>query len=363
MPKSVYIHIPFCTHICAYCDFCKFFYEPDWVRDYLTALKSEIERAQIKEKIDTLYIGGGTPSCLSMTELTELFQIVNTIPRSKECEYTIECNIEHMTTEKIELCARFGINRISYGVQSFQKRLLHKLERGHTKESVRLMIDATKRAGIENINVDFIYAIPGETMEELLDDLHEFLTLDIPHISTYALMICEHTKFGVNGIEPMEEDSDALMYQTIERILESHGYEHYEVSNYAKQGAKSRHNLVYWNNETYYGFGLSASGYIDHTRYTNTRSIKQYLKGNDRLEEQVLSVQEEMENELMLGLRKLEGVSKEEFWKKFHTRIEEKFPIQKLVKEGQLAETEESIKIPKDGIYVENNVLMQLIGE
>lgn len=363
MPKAIYIHIPFCKHICSYCDFCKFFYRSDWVEEYLIALEKELESYHIKDKVRTIYIGGGTPSVLSVQQLKKLFEMIATIPREDDYEYTIECNVETMSMEKLELMKQCGINRISYGVETTHERHLKNLERSHTFDMVKEWIDKTKEIGIQNISVDLIYALPTETLEEVKEDVDRILSLDVPHVSMYSLIIEEHTKFSAKNVQAISEDLDYEMYQYICNTLKQHGYEHYEVSNFARPHFSSRHNLVYWNNEEYYGIGLGASGYIGNVRYTNTRSLNQYFNGVYRKEEEVLSLQETMENEMMLGLRKMEGVSQHRFFEKYQRKMEDVFPIETLLKQRKLEKKEDYISIPKDKIYVSNEILLELFDD
>ena len=220
-----------------------------------------------------------------------------------------------------------------------------------------------KEIGIQNISVDLIYALPTETLEEVKKDVDLILSLDVPHVSMYSLIIEEHTKFSAKNVQAISEDLDYEMYQYICNTLKQHGYEHYEVSNFARPHFSSRHNLVYWNNEEYYGIGLGASGYIGNVRYTNTRSLNQYFNGVYRKEEEVLSLQETMENEMMLGLRKMEGVSQHRFFEKYQRKMEDVFPIETLLKQRKLEKKEYYISIPKDKIYVSNEILLELFDD
>ncbi len=359
--KSVYIHIPFCETICSYCDFCKVLYHKKWVDQYLEALEKEIKERYQQEEIDTIYIGGGTPSSLSMNQLTKLFQITNQFHKSDQVEFTIECNVEHITEEKLELFKKAGINRISYGVQTFHTNYLAYLNRHHTKEEVREKIELTKRY-IPNINVDLMYAFQNETIEEVKEDIELFLALEIPHISTYSLIIESHTVLGIKE-QYIDDGLDSNMYETICHDLKQHDFLHYEVSNFCKPGYQSKHNLTYWNNEHYYGFGMGASGYVNHIRYTNTRSINHYLLGHYDYQKEELTKQVEMENEMILGLRKLEGVSLSNFYQKYQKQVEEVFDIASLIKKGLLEVQNGYIKIPEDKIYLSNEVLVNFIGD
>lgn len=361
--KSVYIHIPFCSSICTYCDFPKFFYRTDWVKLYLEQLNKEINIYYKHEKVKTLYIGGGTPSSLSIDEIKQLFSILKIFDLSECLEFTFECNIENMTEEKAIFLKQSGVNRISIGIETFQSKYLQFLNRHHKQEDVKKKIEMLKKIGFDNINVDFMYAFFSETVEDVKKDLEEFLALDIPHISTYSLMIEPHTVLGVKQVPLIEEELDEQMYREIEKVLEKNGYFHYEISNFSKKNYESKHNLVYWNNEEYYGFGLGAAGYIDKIRYENTKNWHQYLSGNYQMESHKLSKNERIENELILGFRKLNGISLSDFQKKYHKNLKEYAVIKKLLKEGSLIELNGNIKLNDKFIYISNQILCQLMGE
>ena len=362
MITSFYIHIPFCKQICNYCDFCKLYYKKEWVEDYLVALKKEILDRYQNETLKTIYIGGGTPSVLTTDELEELLTITTLLHREKDYEFTFECNIESITLEKLQLLKKYGVNRISYGVETFHPKYLKYLNRHHTKEEVFEKIKLTKQY-FSNINVDLMYALTGETVEEVKEDLETFLLLEVPHISTYSLIIEPHTVLYNQNITPIDDEIDEKMYKTICHILKTHGYEHYEVSNFAKPNYQSQHNLTYWNNSEYYGCGLGASGYISGVRYTNTRSLSHYLKGNYQYLEEPLTMDQKMEEEMILGLRKIEGVSIQTFQNKYHIDMKQIFPINKLLEEGKLKQENGFVFIPEEQIYLSNEVLIYFIGE
>lgn len=358
---SVYIHIPFCKTICSYCAFCKMFYNELLVDQYLKAIEEEIKSHQIKTPLKTIYIGGGSPSCLTLDETKKLLDMINTLPKDKNYEYTIECNIENLEIEKLKLYKHYGINRLSIGVQTVQEKFLPYLNRCHTKEEVKKIISLAKEQGFTNINVDLIYGIPNQSIKDLLDDLKFFVKQDITHISTYSLMIEEHTKLYIDKIKPIDEELDQKMYQQIIDFLKKNNFKHYEISNFCKEGYQSRHNLVYWSNLPYYGFGLGSSGYIDNTRYTNTRSLNDYIKKKWILEQEELSKQDEMTYEMILGLRKLSGVKKERFFEKYGKRIEDVFDYQEHIDNGLLIEDNNSLKIPEDKLYLSNLALVSFV--
>ncbi len=355
--KSVYIHIPFCSNICSYCDFPKIYYHKKWINDYLEALNREIELRYKGELIETIYIGGGTPSSLEIEELEKLFSIIKKI-KSNYLEFTIECNLDNLTKEKIDLFKRNNINRISIGIESFDKKNLKFLNRNLNNLE---LIPFMKKIGIDNINVDLIYALPTESKKTLINDIDKLLELDVPHISTYSLIIEPHTMIYNKKIENIDDFLDLEMYNIICSKLKA--YNHYEISNFSKKGYESKHNLTYWNNEHYYGFGMGASGYIDNIRYTNTKSINEYIKGNYILEEEKLDIKETMENEMILGLRKLEGVNISNFKKRYNKEIKEVFKIDKLIEEGKLLIENDYIKINSKYLYVSNEILINFIGD
>jgi oxygen-independent coproporphyrinogen-3 oxidase len=358
---SVYIHIPFCSTICSYCDFCKVNYNKRWITSYLDALDKEIDSTYKDEQVRTLYIGGGTPTSLDIDELEKLFKIIKRFDLSKLEEFTIECNIENLTREKLILFKNNKVNRLSIGVQSFNQKHLKYLNRNYDKKQIFKIIEESKKLGFDNINVDLIYAIPNETLKELKKDLKYFIKLKISHISTYSLIVEENTKLYINIAKDIDEDLNYEMYKYINKLLIKHGYSHYEVSNYAKDGYQSKHNLVYWNNEHYYGFGVGASSFIGNIRYDNTKSITNYIKGNYIYQKEKLSKRKMMENEMILGLRKLDGVKKNIFYQKYHKKIEDVFEIKDLIKEEYLKEDKNNIYIPEEKIFISNNVLINFI--
>jgi len=360
--KSAYIHIPFCDTICSYCDFCKFIKNKKWISKYLNLLNQEIKTNYKGEELNTIYIGGGTPSCLDLNELNELFKIIKIFKISKNLEFTFECNIENITEEKLKLLYKNGVNRLSIGVQTFNNKYLKYLNRNHTEETIKEKILLAKKIGFKNINIDLIYGLKNQTINDLIYDLDKFLELDITHISTYSLIIEPHTMLYINNESNIDEDLDYDMYNTIIDKLKSNGYKHYEISNFAKEGYESRHNLTYWNNNEYYGFGLGASGYINNVRYDNTKSINEYFKGNYLLDKHELDIKETIENEFILGLRKIDGINKEKFYNKYKINIESIDIVKKLLKEDKLLENEKNIYINPKYIYVSNDILIEFIN-
>ena len=353
---SIYIHIPFCKTICSYCDFCKFYYNEKWVDNYLIALKKEIKSKYKNEPINTIYIGGGTPTSLNIKQLEKLLKLTKLFNFEK-IEFTVETNAD-LSLDKVKLLKQYGVNRISIGVQTVNPKHLKFLNRNHTKEEVINLVNLLKQYDF-NVNVDLMYGMPNQTLKELEEDLDFILSLDVNHISTYSLIIEPHTKIYIDNVANIDEDLDYQMYQLINKKLKN--YVHYEISNFAKEGYYSKHNLVYWNNLEYYGFGIGASGYIDGVRYDNTRSYQNYINGKYILESHKLSKGEKIENEFILGFRKLEGINILDFKTKYDMNILDIDIVKKLLKEGKLSVDNGYLKINPKYIYISNTILVNFI--
>ena len=358
---AVYIHIPFCNYICAYCDFCKVFYNKEYVSKYLDALEKEIKVNYKGEVITSLYIGGGTPSSLSIDELKKLFNIISVFNLSKDCEITMEANADSLSLDKIKLLKDFGVNRVSLGVETINENLQDILERRTSKDVVIKCINNLKNIGITNINVDLIYAIEGETLNDLKKDIDFLLSLDVTHISTYSLIIEDNTKLKINGIKNIDKSIDREMYDMISSILKNNNYIHYEISNFSKEGYLSKHNLKYWYNLEYYGFGVGASSYIDNIRYSNTRSITNYIGGKNIIDKDIVTIKDKIYYEIMLGFRTDMGINKNNFKNKYNINIEEIFNYKLLVKNNILEETSNYLKVREEYFYVLDEVILKFL--
>lgn len=359
--RSVYIHIPFCKSICSYCDFCKVFYYEKWAHEYLLRLKDEIEDFYQNDEIKSIYIGGGTPSALSLKEIEFLLELTKKLKKSLNLEFTFECNLDDINEDFLKILKQYQVNRLSIGIQTFQKHLLKLLGRNHTYEDAFEKMKLIRSFGFHNVNLDLIYAIPSETKKDLMNDLKLFLKLKPDHISTYSLMIEPHTLLFSKSIKPIDECIDSEMYKIIYKFLKKKKYVHYEISNFALLNRESIHNLTYWNNEEYYGFGVSASGYLENIRYTNTKNLLKYLKGNIDPVREILSKQDIMDNEMMVGLRKRKGICVQEFQEKYHVILEDVYPIKPLLKNGDLKLKNGYLFIPFEKVYVSNEILLKMI--
>ncbi|HFU4228575.1 TPA: radical SAM family heme chaperone HemW [Streptococcus suis] len=373
-PTSAYIHIPFCTQICYYCDFSKVFIKNQPVDEYLSGLMEEVKFYDLPT-LRTLYIGGGTPSALSADQLDFLLtNLENLLDLSQLEEFTIEANPGDLTADKIEVLKKSKCNRVSLGVQTFDDRMLKKIGRSHNQAQIYETIASLKAAGFHNISIDLIYALPGQTMEQVKDNVAKALELDIPHMSLYSLILENHTVFmnrqRRGNLHLPNEDVESDMFDYILRELEKNGFEHYEISNFTKPGFESRHNLMYWDNAEYYGLGAGASGYLDGMRYRNRGPIQHYLKairekGHSRLHEEFLSKTEQMEEEMFLGLRKKTGVSIERFEEKFGISFEERYGqvVRDLINEGLLQEENHWLRMTKKGLFLGDTVAERFIIE
>ena len=323
MIKSAYLHIPFCEHICHYCDFNKVFLQGQPVDEYIQMLKKEMQ-LQLKsyptDQLDTIFVGGGTPTSLSEQQLARLCEFIKEeLPFNKKSgEYTFEANPGDLSREKLEILYHAGVNRLSFGVQSFNDELLQKIGRTHRAHDVYETIELAKEVGFTNISIDLIYGLPGQTMDDFQDTMERALALDLPHYSSYSLIVEPKTVFynlmqkGKLQLPP--QDLEASMYEQVMETMEKHGLHQYEISNFAKNGFESRHNLTYWNNLEYYGIGAGAHGYTAGKRIANHGPLKKYMNSliNGELpvlEEHLVPLNEQMEEEMFLGLRKKEGVS------------------------------------------------------
>ena len=372
-PTSAYVHIPFCTQICYYCDFSKVFIKNQPVDSYLEHLLQEFHSYDI-QKLRTLYIGGGTPTALSASQLEVLLEgLTKNLDLSMLEELTIEVNPGDLDDDKIAVLKNSVVNRVSLGVQTFDDKMLKKIGRSHTEKDIYENIDRLKLAGFDNISIDLIYALPGQTMEQVKDNVAKAIALDIPHMSLYSLILENHTVFMNRmrrGKLPLpKEELEAEMFEYIIAELERAGFVHYEISNFSKQGFESRHNLMYWDNAEYYGIGAGASGYVDGVRYKNHGPIRHYLKaveeGNARITEEHLTLREQMEEEMFLGLRKKSGVSMARFEEKFERSFQELYGdiVKDLIQQGLMQVEGDRVRMTKRGIFLGDTVAERFILE
>lgn len=383
---GLYIHIPFCKQKCSYCDFCSYANKESFIKRYIQCVLKEIIEVGNNNKIDfengkddlflvkTIYIGGGTPSLIDSKYIVQIIEDIKlNFEIDEKAEITIEVNPGTVTLEKLEDYKRAGINRLSIGLQSTHGHLLKEIGRIHTYLDFLDTFRFAREAGFENINVDLMIGIPNQTLEEVKDSIEEIVSMEPEHISVYSLILEENTplfKKVEEGLELPNEDLERKMYWAVKQTLEQNNYIHYEISNFAKKGYESKHNLDCWNQKEYIGFGIAAHSYTNGIRYSNIENIEQYIKNydEDKTEENLVFHEkqdmEAMQKEYMLlGLRKIDGVSIQEFKIKFvanpvflyHSELE------KLVNEELLEIDGDQIKLTNKGLDLANIVWEEFI--
>lgn len=361
--KALYIHIPFCNHICDYCDFPKLQYFRSFAEKYLEALEKEINGYQIDNQLETIYIGGGTPTALEDDLFKRLLSIVEPYSRSVK-EYTIEANPESLSLEKLKMMKTFGVNRISIGVESTDDEILKLINRHHTFLDVKTAVLNARKMGFDNLNADLIIGLPHVNNDRFIDDLRNILSLDVEHISCYSLTVHENTMFYLRGINEPTDEFARTLYDIAEKMLKDNGFIHYEVSNWAKPNRESLHNFTYWKDEEYYGVGLGAAGYVHGVRYLNTRSLNKYLDGQIIAEEEVVSKEDDKTYFVMLNLRTNQGIDLEEYKARFNEDllIANKTTIDDFIKSGHLYLDEEKKRLiaTYDGMMILDQIIMEL---
>ena len=364
-PTSLYVHIPFCHHICAYCDFAKVYYHAKWADDYLEVLQKELADRQANRPFETVFIGGGSPSALNEKQLEKLLQIL-ALPLDNPKEATIEVNPEDMTFEKAELLAKAKIDRVSIGVQTFDATILKELGRHHTLQDVEKTVEMLVAVGIQRISFDLIYGLPHQSLSHLQKDLEIIKRFPmVTHISFYNLILEEHTRFAKEGVTLPDEKWLLEAQKIIVEGLARQGFKRYEVSNYAKEGQASLHNQVYWHNERYIGIGCGASGYIDQIRYDNTKSLSYYLKGKILAQETRLEIEDEIFEHLMLGLRLCKGISLKGFELRYNQDVFEIYgeKLSQYIRLGYLELVDDYLRTTPLGMDILDEMLLGLMDE
>ena len=361
MSNSVYIHIPFCESKCKYCSFVSYidFKEKD---RYINALLKEINYYYRGETLKTLYIGGGTPSLLDIADVEKIITKFIFIPDF--CEITFEMNPDDADYGYLKKLHDAGVNRISIGSQSFDDEILSEIGRRHNSAQIFNAVEQAKKAGFKNISLDLIYGLPKQTVEKFEKDLKTAVNLGVSHISTYGLKIEEPSYYYLNKPDSIpDDDIQADMYIKLNEYLEGQGYKRYEISNFAKAGYESKHNLNYWNNREYYGFGAAAHGYKFGVRYSNFKILEDYIRHPLKKESQhFVSTREKFEEEIFLGFRKSSGINTKLIKEKYYIDFDEKFKsvIDKYLPE-YLEETAEGYKLTLKGILLSNVILSEFV--
>ncbi|NLK98552.1 MAG: oxygen-independent coproporphyrinogen III oxidase [Epulopiscium sp.] len=375
---GLYIHIPFCQSKCYYCDFASYANKNEQMASYVSALKEEINQYGIllqNHQINTIFIGGGTPTVLSPHLLRTILQsLFHNFNIKSEAEITIESNPGTLDLEKLQLLKECHVNRLSIGLQAYQNSFLKDLGRIHTVEEFVQNYYLARSLGFNNINIDLMFSLPNQTLEDWMDTLKNVTLLNAEHISCYSLTIEEDTPFGQweaeGRIKLNDAEADRAMYHYAGWYLNKMGYKQYEISNFSKAGFSSQHNLVYWTYKPYIGMGLGAHSFYNGERYHNTYNLDQYIK----LSGSIADLKEDAENislpmqyaeYMFLGLRLLEGISVEQFNHTFQVSFEKLFgkKIEKLVKLGLVENNKNIIRLTPKGLDVSNTVFAEFLPE
>ncbi|ULL17679.1 oxygen-independent coproporphyrinogen III oxidase [Paenibacillus sp. H1-7] len=376
-PQAVYIHIPFCTNKCHYCDFNSYVLKGQPVMDYLDALEREMEQTATlvpPRQIETIFVGGGTPTVLLPDQMESFLRRVKTYfpDQAPNIEFTMEANPGTTDLEKLQAMKEGGVNRISFGVQSFDNALLEGIGRIHNTDDVYRSLENARKVGFTNMSIDLMFGLPKQTVATMNDSLDKALALDLPHYSIYSLKVEEntlfHTLYQKNQLPLPEEDEELDMFLLIMNRLKDAGYTQYEISNFAKPGFESRHNSMYWLNRSYYGIGAGAHGYTRGIRHINIKGVQPYIDatrtGLPILEKHEVSEQDAMEDFMMVGLRLLKGVRSADFYTQFQRELESVFGsvLNKLLSQKLLEKTADGYRLSEQGVLLGNEVFGEFLG-
>lgn len=366
-PEAAYVHVPFCAHRCGYCNFTLVAGRDDLVEPYLNAIELELGALKSARPVQSLFLGGGTPTHLALEPLERLLTLVRTwFPPKSDCEFSIEANPADLGPAKVELLEQAGVTRVSLGAQSFDDAKLRLLERDHRAADVRRAVELL-RGRFASVSLDLIFAAPNETLAGWQRDLHEALRLEPDHISTYGLTYERGAAFYGrllrNELTRLDEELERQLYAAAIDTLTAAGFEHYEVSNFAKVGHRCRHNEVYWTGRTYFAVGPGAARYIDGRRETNHRSVTTYLKrvlaGESPVDQsETLSAEDRAREMLVLGLRRLDGIDRAEFAERTGFDVDSLVgsPLARFVESGLMSDQNGRVKLTRDGLFVSDSI-------
>lgn len=372
MGVGLYIHIPFCKSKCMYCDFCSFSGKENMMMEYTHALSKEILIAGRGRSIETVFIGGGTPTYLSLEAWELIGQSLREINIKDKAEFTVECNPGTIEVDKLNMLKKIGVNRISIGLQAWQDRLLKGIGRIHTKDQFAESFKMVRAYGFNNINVDIMFGLPNQTLKDLKETIEEVAKLNPEHISCYSLIVEENTPFGKmyerGELKLPDEDLEREMYDESVRLLGENGYKQYEISNFSKEGFQCKHNIKYWKAEEYIGCGLAAHGYLDGVRYRNEENIKKYIKivnetGLSTVESYKNTMKDNIEEFMFMGLRMTKGVSEDEFYNRFGISIWKLYEevINKFIKLNYLEYKDRHLSIKSKALGISNSIMCEFI--
>lgn len=359
--KALYLHVPFCKTICAYCDFCHVIYQDNIVDKWLHNIALELAELDLND-LSTIYIGGGTPTSLSNDQLNQLLSLLSPYANNID-EYTVEVNPETMNDDKYYILQKYGVNRISMGLQSTNDRLLKMMNRKHSFNDVKHVINKFKEVGIDNISLDLMYSLPTQTIAEFKESIELACSLDIKHISLYSLTIEENTIFKRLGYESLDDDTEADMYEMACALLPSLGFKQYEISNFGKLGYESKHNQAYWNYDNFYGVGCGASGKENNIRYDNVDNVYQYVKDYHQRSIIELSEEDMMFENIMMSLRMVKGLDIDVFNRRYNTDFLKRYEgvIAKMVDAGLVIVDEGYLRCSDYGLRIANTVIEEFM--
>lgn len=377
LPSSLYIHIPFCASKCYYCDFNSYVASEGVIDRYLSALDRELALLAEEERwepLRTVFFGGGTPTLLPHRQMERLLSMLHRrFSLRSDAEVTMEANPGTVDLDKLRIMREGGVNRLSFGVQSFDETLLKRLGRIHDRQQVYQSYNWARRAGFTSINLDLMFALPGQTVEQFQDSLQRSVAMQPEHVSAYSLIIEEGTPFATwyerGQISLPPEDDEVRMVTLLCETMQKHGYDRYEISNFAKEGYACEHNQVYWRNEPYLAAGAGAHGYVQNVRYVNERSVDAYIARALRGERPVIQrewVPERIQREdtMMLGLRMREGVTFQRFYQRHHVAMQECFggEIERLEAMTLIERDSRGIHLTEKGFLLANEAFAAFLS-
>jgi oxygen-independent coproporphyrinogen-3 oxidase len=371
-PRAAYLHIPFCAHHCGYCDFAIAVHQDHQIDRYLDALALELATLGAPQPVDTIFLGGGTPTHLSAPQLERLLTDVHHwLHLSPGGELSLEANPDSLSADKVTVLADHGVTRVSLGAQSFHPHLLAMLDRSHRPDEVPRAVERVRRR-IPQVSLDLIFGVPGQSVDQWRSDLHQALALRPDHVSTYGLTYEEKTplwKRRQRGlIQPLTEESERELYQIGIETLTVAGFEHYEISNFGLPGRRSRHNQVYWANHAYFGFGMGAARYVRGRRSLNSRSLPEYLRRvlsgeSAEVEAEELEPRERARETMAVQLRRCEGVDRPAFREQTGLELETVAgqALEVLVEQGLLDDDGRRVCLTHEGKFVADAVIERLL--
>ena len=359
--KALYVHIPFCDHICGYCDFTRFHYARQISDQFMIRLIQQINVLPVDLK--TIYVGGGTPTSLENDQLEALLKALK--PKlADEYEWTFEGNPENLTEENVQMLHNYGVNRMSLGVQTTHDDLLEKIGRHHKFYDVEVGVKLLRKIGIENISLDLMYGLPGQSLESFESSMRDVIALKPDHVSIYALTVEPNSLFGRRGIQPVPIELETEMFLSCIQLMEDAGYEQYEISNFALPGSRSQHNQVYWRYEDFYALGPGSSLKHNHQRKTWTTKLGMYLKEDAYHEVIDLTLEDEMFEFMMMGLRLKDGVAYSRFQERFGVALEDVFSdaIAEGISRKLLYKSDDVLKTTFEGFVMLDDTLLPFMS-